>query len=138
MGAGYGYHRDELYYLDCADHLGWGYVDHPPFCVLVLALTRALFGDSIAAIRVVPAIAGALTVLLAGLMTRRLGGGLFAPALAMTAALLAPFYLALDQYFSLNALDPPLWALAPRPFFEILLRGSRAPGLGPGVGARIR
>lgn len=124
MGAGYGYHRDELYYLDCADHLGWGYVDHPPFCVLVLALTRALFGDSIAAIRVVPAIAGALTVLLAGLMTRRLGGGLFAQALAMTAALVAPFYLALDQYFSMNAIDLLVWALAARLFLEILLGGS--------------
>ena len=26
----YGYFRDELYYLACARHLAWGYVDHPP------------------------------------------------------------------------------------------------------------
>src|SRR5258706_14155739 len=116
MGAGYGYHRDELYYLDCADHLGWGYVDHPPFCVLVLALTRALFGDSITAIRVVPAIAGALTVLLAGLMTRRLGGGLFAQGLALTAAPVAPFYPGLGQYFSLNAIHLPVEALVAQLF----------------------
>jgi 4-amino-4-deoxy-L-arabinose transferase-like glycosyltransferase len=124
VGAGYGYHRDELYYLDCAEHLDWGYVDHPPFCVLVLAVTRALLGDSIAAIRVVPAVAGALVVLLVGLMARRLGGGSFAQALAMTAVLVAPFHLALNQYFSMNAIDLLVWALGARIFLEILLGGS--------------
>lgn len=124
MGAGYGYHRDELYYLDCVEHLDWGYVDHPPFCVLVLAAARALLGDSIQAIRIVPAVAGALTVLLVGLMARRLGGGSFAQALAMSAVVVAPFDLALNQYFSMNAIDLLVWALAARIFLEILLGGS--------------
>lgn len=26
----YGIFRDEYYYLMCADHPAWGYVDHPP------------------------------------------------------------------------------------------------------------
>ena len=26
----YGYFRDELYFLDCARNLDWGYVDHAP------------------------------------------------------------------------------------------------------------
>ena len=30
----YGYFRDELYYLDCASHLDWGYVDQPPLSIL--------------------------------------------------------------------------------------------------------
>ena len=64
--AGYGYHRDELYYLACADHLGFGYVDHPPFSILVLAAVRAVLGDSIGAIRVVSAVAGAAMVALVG------------------------------------------------------------------------
>jgi hypothetical protein len=123
-GAGYGYHRDELYYLACADHLDWGYVDHPPFAVLVLAVTRSVIGDSVAAIRLVPALIGALTVLLAGLMARRLGGGPFAQALAMTAVLTAPFYLALDQYFSMNAFDLLVWGLAAYLLLRILRGGS--------------
>src|SRR4051812_23152840 len=112
VGSGYGYHRDELYYLACAEHLAWGYVDHPPFAVAMIALTRAIAGESAAALRVVPAIAGALTVLMIGLITRRLGGRGLAQALAMAAAIVSPFYLALDGYFSMNAFDLLVWSVA--------------------------
>ncbi|MBA2302803.1 MAG: glycosyltransferase, partial [Acidobacteria bacterium] len=33
-----GYFRDEFYYLACARRLAWGYVDHPPFSVALIAL----------------------------------------------------------------------------------------------------
>src|SRR5687768_11274724 len=39
---GYSIFRDELYYLACADHLAWGYVDHPPLSIAVLWLVRAV------------------------------------------------------------------------------------------------
>jgi hypothetical protein len=123
-GEGYGYHRDELYYLACARHLDWGYVDHPPFSVLVLRVATAVLGDSIQAIRVVPAVAGALTVLVVGLLARRLGGGPYALALAMGAALAAPVYLALDQYFSMNALDLLIWGTCAY-ILVLVLRGGR-------------
>ena len=38
----YGYHRDELAYLDDARRLDWGYVDHPPLAPAVARLERAL------------------------------------------------------------------------------------------------
>jgi hypothetical protein len=123
-GEGYGYHRDELYYLACARHLDWGYVDHPPFSVLVLRVATAVLGDSIRAIRVVPAVAGALTVLVVGLLARRLGGGPSALALAMGAALAAPVYLSLDQYFSMNALDLLLWGTCAYVLVLVLRGGS--------------
>ena len=41
----YGYFSDEFYYLACSDHLAWGYVDHPPLSIALLALIRAIFGD---------------------------------------------------------------------------------------------
>lgn len=112
VGRGYGYFRDELYYLACADHLAWGYVDHPPFSIAVLAAWRALFGDSVQAIRVVPALAGAATVFFTGLMTRRMGGGRFAQALAMLAVIAMPMFLGLDAVYSMNALELLFWALA--------------------------
>jgi len=39
----YGYHGDEFYYLACSEHLAWGYVDHPPLSIALLALIRAIF-----------------------------------------------------------------------------------------------
>ena len=83
--SGYGYFRDEFYYLACADHLAAGYVDHPPLSIFCLWLTRSLLGDSLLALRLVPALLGAATVALVGLMARALGGGRWAMALAMTA-----------------------------------------------------
>ncbi|TDI13316.1 MAG: phospholipid carrier-dependent glycosyltransferase, partial [Acidobacteria bacterium] len=109
---GYGMFRDEYYYLACAERLAWGYVDHPPFSIFLLWIVRNLLGDSLLAVRLLPALAGAATVLLVGLMARRLGGGLFAQSLAMVGALAAPIYLALDHFYSMNAFDLVFWALA--------------------------
>src|SRR4051812_5214571 len=118
---GYGYFRDELYYLACADHPAFGYVDHPPLSILVLKVWTAVFGRSLVSIRFVPALAGAITVLLIGLLARRMGGGRLAQQMAMLAALCAPMEMGLDNYFSMNALDLLVWALAAYLFTDILL-----------------
>ncbi len=122
---GYGYFRDEFYYLACAERLAWGYVDQPPLSLALLAVQRALFGDSLLALRLLPAVAGALTVLLVGLMARRLGGGRFAQTLAMLGALAAPIYLALDHFYSMNAFDLLFWALAAYLLILLLEGGDR-------------
>jgi hypothetical protein len=111
--SSYGYFRDELYYIACSNHLAWGYVDQPPLSIFILAVVRFLLGDSLVAIRIVPAIAGAATVFLAGLITRQLGGGRFAQFLAAFAVLTSPVVLGNGgRYFSMNAFDLLFWALA--------------------------
>ncbi len=109
---GYGYFRDEFYYLACARHLDFGYVDHPPFSIALLSLVRALFGESLLALRLWPALAGAAMVWICGLIARDLGGGRWAQAIAMVAALAAPAYLALGHFYSMNAFELLFWALA--------------------------
>ena len=89
----YGYFRDELYYLACSDQLAWGYVDQPPLSIFLLAISRQLFGDSIFALRLFPALAGAVTVFLTGLMVRRLGGNKFAQVMAALAVIASPAFL---------------------------------------------
>ncbi|MGB6639233.1 MAG: glycosyltransferase family 39 protein [Thermoanaerobaculia bacterium] len=122
---GYGYFRDELYYLACADHLAFGYVDQPPLSIFLLWLVRSLFGDSVFALRLLPAVAGAVTVWLVGLITRELGGRGFAQALAMLAAIAAPIYLGLDHVYSMNALDLVFWPLAALLLIRVLQEPSR-------------
>src|SRR5438093_11243495 len=109
---GYGYFRDEFYYLACADHLAPGYVDHPPLSIVFMWAVRHVLGDSLFAIRLPPAVLGAATVALVGLMAQALGGERWAMALAMTAAFVAPEYLALNHFYSLNASDSFFSALA--------------------------
>jgi hypothetical protein len=104
----YGYFRDELYFLDCGRHLDWGYVDHAPMIGL-LARLALLMGGSLPALRVFSAVAGALLVVLAGLIAWRLGGGRFAQGLAALAVLVAPVYLGMDGVLSMNAFEPLFW-----------------------------
>jgi 4-amino-4-deoxy-L-arabinose transferase-like glycosyltransferase len=105
----YGYFVDELYLLDCGRHLDWGYVDQPPLSPLIAQAIRLTLGDSLMAIRLFAALAGAGTVLLAGAMARELGGGRRAQALAALCALLAPGPLVMEHYFSMNAFEPLFW-----------------------------
>jgi hypothetical protein len=128
VGRGYGYFRDEFYYLACSDHLAWGYVDQPPLSILLLWISRNLLGDSVIAIRLPAVLAGAATVFLVGWMARRLGGGRFAQALAMLAAIIAPIYLALNNFYSMNAFDLLLWAAAGAILIRILEDGGAATG----------
>ena len=106
---GYGWFRDELYYVVCARHLAWGYVDHPPLSIAILRVVIGVFGSSLHVIRTVPTLASAVTVLLVGLITRELGGGRFASIVAMTAATAAPEALAIDFFYSMNAFDALVW-----------------------------
>ncbi len=108
----YGYFRDELYYLACSDHLSWGYVDQPPLSIAVLALTRLLLGDSLHAIRFLPALAGGAVVVLAAMMARRLGGGRMAQAGASLTVAAAHELLGAGRTFSMNPFDVLFWALA--------------------------
>jgi len=110
--SSYGLFRDELYYLACTEHLGLGYVDHPALSILVLWVVRHGLGTSLLALRLLPALAGAATVALVGLIARRMGGGHLAQALAMTAALIAGQFLSSDGYYSMNAFDILVWCLA--------------------------
>jgi hypothetical protein len=105
----YGYFRDELYYLACGDHLDWGYVDHAPLIALIARTGRALFGDSLHAIRFFAALASPALILLTGLIARELGGGRFAVALACLCVLVAPIWLILHTFLSMNAFEPLFW-----------------------------
>ncbi|HVB56197.1 MAG TPA: glycosyltransferase family 39 protein [Candidatus Acidoferrales bacterium] len=107
----YGFFRDELYYMACGEHLAWGYVDQPPLIAVVAWLSRHLFGNSLASLRLFPVLAGSAVVWITGALAGELGGGLLAQFLAAAAILFAPAYLAFDSFFSMNAFEPLFWLL---------------------------
>jgi hypothetical protein len=106
---GYGYFRDELYFLVCGHHLAWGYVDQPPLVALQARLAEAIFGLSPTGIRIFSFAAGGVTVGLTGLLTWQLGGRRSAQVLAMTAVLAAPVFLGIANFLSMNAFEPCFW-----------------------------
>ena len=108
---GYGYFRDELYYLSCGLHPGWGYVDHPPLIGWVAALVRSVFGTSLLALRFLPAAAAAATVLVAMKIADELGGGRRARWLAALGVALGPGMLAMASFLSMNVFDVLFWAV---------------------------
>ena len=104
----YGYFRDELYYLDMARHLDWGYVDAAPL-IAVYAKIALWMGGSLAALRILPALAGTALIALTMLIARELGGGRYAQFLAGLAILLSPAVLVMDNFLSMNAFEPLFW-----------------------------
>jgi hypothetical protein len=101
----YGMFRDELYYLACAKHLAWGFVDHPPFSIAVLWTWVSIAGDSLISLRIIAAIIGTVPVVLAGLITRQIGGEWKAQALACFAVLFSPIQIGVASFYSMNIIE---------------------------------
>jgi Dolichyl-phosphate-mannose-protein mannosyltransferase len=89
----YGYHRDELYFLEAGDHLAWGYPDQPPFVPLIARIVSVVAEGSLVALRTPSALAVGGLVLLSAVLARELGGRWGAQAL--TAAVMATSSVAL-------------------------------------------
>lgn len=77
-----GFHRDEFLYLALGKHMAAGFWSNPPLIGLISYLSQLLPGDPLFTTRLFPAIAGAFLVLITGLITRELGGKLYAQILA--------------------------------------------------------
>jgi Dolichyl-phosphate-mannose-protein mannosyltransferase len=105
----YGYFRDEFDYMSCGDHLQWGYVDQPPLIPFLTHISRSLLGDSLRAIRFLPALASSLLVVQAAATARQLGGRLYALVLTAICVALAPQYLSNAGLLGTNMLEPNLW-----------------------------
>ncbi|MFI5282912.1 MAG: glycosyltransferase family 39 protein [Candidatus Dormibacterales bacterium] len=107
-----GFHTDELYYLTCGQHPALGYVDFPPIVPLLARVETGLLGVSPWTLRVLPSLLGGFLVALSGLYVRRLGGSLRLQAIALLAAIAAPFLLGSNWVFQTVTFDQVTWMVA--------------------------
>jgi hypothetical protein len=106
---GFGYFRDEFYYITCSDKLSWGYVDHPPLAMLLLKVIRTLFGDSLVALRLLPALAHGVFVFGTGLLAKEMNANRFGIFLATAAASASLGNYFIYHVYSMNFLDQMFW-----------------------------
>src|SRR5512138_3128643 len=102
---GYGFFFDELYTLALSRHLAFGYVDLPPLVPALMALSRLLLGESLLAMHIVPALAGAFTLVFACLIAKEFGGKTFAVALTALGFISIPGWLMVDSIFCYDSID---------------------------------
>lgn len=105
----YGWHRDELYFLEAGKHLAWGYVDQPPFTPALARLADAIAPGNLVVLRSWSAAATGVTTIMGALIVREMGGrrpAQIAGALAMGTS---GFVLGVGHLLSTATFDLTAW-----------------------------
>ncbi|MFN2137955.1 MAG: glycosyltransferase family 39 protein [Candidatus Promineifilaceae bacterium] len=131
----YGFHRDELDILMNARQLAWGYVAYPPITPFIARIGLELFGSSLVGLRLFPALAQGMVVVLTGLMARDFGGGRWAQVIAAVAAAIAPIALTTGTLIQYMSFDYLWWVLLS--FCTVRLLRTDDPRWWLGMGAAI-
>ncbi len=105
----YGWHRDELYFLQGAKHPALGYVDFPPVTAWVGWVIHPIFGDSLIALRATGLVAAGVTIVLVAVIARELGGGRASQFGAAAGWALTPFVLGSGSLFHPTWFDALAW-----------------------------
>ncbi len=106
----YGLHRDEYLYFDQGKHLAWGYYEVPPLTPFIGRLAD-IFGGNVFAIRLFPAIAGAIIVILSCKLVKDIGGGIWAIIITGLALILTPSLLGSNALFQPVSFNQLFWFL---------------------------
>jgi 4-amino-4-deoxy-L-arabinose transferase-like glycosyltransferase len=109
VAARYGWHRDELYFLEAGKHLALGYVDQPPFTPLLARLADLIAPGNLFVLRLAPALATAATVVFGALLARELGGARRAQLLAAGAVGGSGFVLGAGHLLATATFDLMTW-----------------------------
>jgi hypothetical protein len=125
FSARYGYVRDELYFLEAGRHLAFGYVDQPPLTPLLARLSAVVSGDSLVALRLIPALVMAAMVALTATMSRMLGAGRTGQVLAALAAATCAEFLGAMHELTTAVPDFFFWTVTLVLVLKLLTTGDR-------------
>ncbi len=132
----YGFQQDELYFIVAGRHLAFGYVDQPPLVPLLTRITDVL-GVSPTAIRVIPALAGGVVVVIAARLAALFGAGRFGRVLAALATACAPIVIGATHIGNTTPVDLLAWAVVLLCVTTALLRHRPHWWLGAGAAAGV-
>jgi 4-amino-4-deoxy-L-arabinose transferase-like glycosyltransferase len=135
LNGGYGFHRDELDIIMNARQLDWGFVAYPPLTPLLARLSLWIFGPSLPGMRLFPALAQGVVLVLTGLMAREMGGKRGAQVLAAVAGFIGPVALMTGTLIQYMSFDYLWWVLMA--YFMVRLIARDDPRSWLGIGAAI-
>lgn len=104
----YGLHRDEYLYFEQGKHMAWGFYEVPPLTPF-FGMLADLLGGSVFAIRLFPALAGVLIVVLACKLVKDLGGGITAIIFTGLSLVLSTSLLASNSLFQPVSFNQLFW-----------------------------
>jgi len=105
------YHRDELLYFSLGQHPAFGYNSVPPLIGWIAWFMQNVFGYSVFAVRLFPALLSGVMILLASLMARELGGSRFAGFLSGVGLMVSIFFMRSFSLFHPVHIEIFLWTL---------------------------
>ena len=106
------YHRDELLYFSLGHHPAAGYETVPPMTGWVAWLMQNIFGYSLFAVRIFPAVLSGAMVFLTAALAKELGGSDYSRILAATGSIVAIFSLRTFLMFQPVHIDLIFWTLS--------------------------
>lgn len=106
------YHRDELLYFSLGQHPAFGYATVPPMIGWIAWLMQHLFGYSIFAVRIFPAIMSGIMVILIAAIAQELGGSRYSSILAATGFIVSIVGLRTFTLFQPVHIDLFFWTLS--------------------------
>jgi 4-amino-4-deoxy-L-arabinose transferase-like glycosyltransferase len=105
------YHRDELLYFSLGMHPAAGYATVPPLIGWLAWLIQNLFGYSIYAVRIIPALTSGIMILIVARMAKELGGSRYSQLFAAIGFTIAGFSLRSFSLYMPVFLDIFFWSL---------------------------
>jgi hypothetical protein len=106
------FHRDELLYFSLGQHPALGYATVPPLTGWIAWLMHNIFGYSLFAVRLFPALSGGLMVFLISAIAKELGGSDYSRILAGVGIILSIIGLRTFLLFQPVHIDLILWTLS--------------------------
>jgi hypothetical protein len=106
------YHRDELLYFSLGLHPAAGYASLPPLTGWAAWLMKSIFGFSLFAVRLLPALAGGALIMLCAGIAKEIGGSRYASFLAGLGLLISIFFMRTYGLFMPVQIEIFLWTLS--------------------------
>src|SRR4051812_5182767 len=133
FAGGYGYHRDELYFLVAGRPLAWGDADQGPVTPLLAHVMDSLAGGSLTVLRLPSALMAGATVLVTGLIAVELGARRRAQVIAASCTAVASVVLVVGHLLSTTTFDLLAWAIVTWLVARVVRTGDERLWLSAGV-----